>query len=681
MRTLLGIISAIFLTLIQFNLHALEFNEAGKVNLYVQNLTFSSDSYASYEIVLVNNTSIDIKNITMTVDSSILDGGKSGIEKLDAFLHTWTTNAGAKPTNYYPKYINNDQQVLFRANFNGKLKKGTKEIFRGGLPINKARFTGLAGMVLGYSDGNKDIQSTGTIQFNTSFKDLNNSSFTGITGEITAAIAVTDLKAFKMPYTFKIVNGKITNPLVNLPAPQEYYIVFPGDIYMGTNQFKSLNPKFEYKKLTPSGNINLDITYSQQKVQMQAFHIYTDGLETGEKVPLDITSENGYHDTSKCLENGDKFIEVPAPSKNVSYKIAIPKANSGVRPSKNSLTVNTATIASTDSHDISFSPRGKYLTVGYWESWNASVKMADAAINNYNTIIVAFGEVKGSSINLFGSAGLTIPSLVSDDMKKARANGAELILLSFGGQDTNNTFKPKWAVEPSYLPTPQEIEELASNLISFIRSNGFDGIDFDLEIGLSDTTFNNLLKKIKELDKTMIITCAPQLYPKSKTEWEKIRLISHFDKITGKSSEPYESALKDGSFDYVFLQIYNSPEYKIGIYNETDIEFISASFNYILTNNLISKKTVLIPGEPTSKAGGWADGEIYGNKKYNSDSELIYKGIIEQIKLLQDKPQFGGFMGWSIQTDANYDYKADLPGKIEWAFGENVMSYAKSLNK
>lgn len=85
MRPLLGIIAALFLTLIQFNLHAIEFNEAGKVNLYVQNLTFSSDSYASYEIVLVNNTSTDIKNITMTVDSSILDGGKSGIKKLDGF--------------------------------------------------------------------------------------------------------------------------------------------------------------------------------------------------------------------------------------------------------------------------------------------------------------------------------------------------------------------------------------------------------------------------------------------------------------------------------------------------------------------------------------------------------------------------------------------------------------------
>ncbi|MCW8998024.1 MAG: glycoside hydrolase family 18 protein, partial [Kangiellaceae bacterium] len=144
---------------------------------------------------------------------------------------------------------------------------------------------------------------------------------------------------------------------------------------------------------------------------------------------------------------------------------------------------------------------GSSLMVGYLQSWSSNVTFTDAANYGYTAIVLAFGSVNGTKVDIYDGKFVADPTTAElrADITKAKQSGAKQILISFGGG--NNTYEPNGA----------PIDELASNMVNFCKENGFTGIDFDLEINGDADYLDQLCAAIKEQDETLLLTAAPQI--------------------------------------------------------------------------------------------------------------------------------------------------------------------------
>ena len=282
-------------------------------------------------------------------------------------------------------------------------------------------------------------------------------------------------------------------------------------------------------------------------------------------------------------------------------------------------------------------------TYGPWK--HKEVKISEAAQKGYNTLVLAFAELKGDTpMEFCGDQFLAYttwetftakPSAVDDmvnDIKLAKQKyGLKHVLVSVGGAtDTFQMGNPK---------------VMADNVVDFLDKFNLDGIDFDLEHSVDPSELDQLIKDIKTARPGTIVSAAPQFNEISTGDYNFV--------TSGKSCD-YTTAINNGEFDYLFVQLYNTDSYSIDGYNQKDAEFVSAAFNYMIDNNLVPKTTMIVPGEPASEAGG-GEGTIYHNVKYSTQRDA-WNAVRGQVVALSNQAQFGGFFTWSVNHDADSDY-------------------------
>ncbi|MGR5149801.1 glycosyl hydrolase family 18 protein [Photobacterium alginatilyticum] len=272
------------------------------------------------------------------------------------------------------------------------------------------------------------------------------------------------------------------------------------------------------------------------------------------------------------------------------------------------------------------------LMVGYLQSWSSNVTFTQAAECGYNAIVLAFGEIDGSTVNIYDGffAAAHTPELLKQDISNAKEKGAKQILLSVGG--ANNTYNP------GGVP----VNELAGNIVSFLNEYGFTGIDFDLEIEGDGAYLDELCQSLKSIEPALIITAAPQLNQGA----HETDLIL----VSSGNCRMYDQAVNNHRFDYLFIQAYNNPWPVINNTQETDVEFISNSFINLTTT--IPNSTKIVIGEP-------ADRQAAGTSIFTVAEvpDNIYQLIHDQYETIYSNPQFGGAMVWSINLDAQNGYQ------------------------
>ncbi|MDE1462187.1 glycosyl hydrolase family 18 protein [Spartinivicinus poritis] len=272
------------------------------------------------------------------------------------------------------------------------------------------------------------------------------------------------------------------------------------------------------------------------------------------------------------------------------------------------------------------------LMVGYLQSWSKDITFSDAAASGYDCIVMAFGAINGVNVDI--SDGYFSPSPtpydLKEDIKDAKQKGAKQILFSVGGE--RNTYNPNNA----------NTRELANNLISFFNEYGFTGIDFDLEIDGDSDYLDELCAALKHVDPNIYITAAPQL--NQADHGSNLFLVS-----TG-NAKMYDKAIANNHFDYLFIQAYNNPWPLLDGSGETDVDFISKSFNNL--KKTIPTNTLITIGEPANK-------EAAGTSIFTvpNPPEDIYQAIAKQYNSIASDSQFGGAMVWSINHDKNDDYQ------------------------
>jgi chitinase len=289
---------------------------------------------------------------------------------------------------------------------------------------------------------------------------------------------------------------------------------------------------------------------------------------------------------------------------------------------------------------------------GYWQNWysnnstQAPVKLTDIP-TNYQTVIIAFADLatNGSvSFSVQGSPYAGDSKTFKNDIKTLQSQGRK-VLISIGGQ--NASFN---------VNNQTQENQFVSSLSGVITAYGFDGVDYDIEHGLSQSNAKYLVSATSRLKnsfnakgKTLIFTTAPET------------LDTYFAYLqNGK----YTALIKSGLVDRVQVQLYNSgcmPGNMAGslCYQQGTVDFIVSqvdstirAFKAAGIQNAERLYVAGFPSAPAAAGGGYTDPSII--KK--ALTCLRTGKQCGQYKPASTYPNFNQLMNWSINYDAKNQY-------------------------
>ncbi|GLZ39142.1 glycosyl hydrolase family 18 protein [Actinokineospora sp. NBRC 105648] len=302
-----------------------------------------------------------------------------------------------------------------------------------------------------------------------------------------------------------------------------------------------------------------------------------------------------------------------------------------------SSTTTTTTTPPTTTTSTPPGPLPKHVLTGYWQNFDNGAKTLTIAQvpTTYDIIAVAFADATANR----GEVTFTLdPALATKlggytdaqfkaDIKTAQARGQKVII-SVGGE--------KGTV---WVGDSASSSAFANSVSKLIRDYGFDGVDIDLENGVSSQYMGAALRTIYA-NGGKVITFAPQT-------------------IDGQSAQqPYFQlalAVKD------ILTIWNMQYYNSGtmngcdgnVYSQGTVNFLTALACIQLQGGLRADQVGLgLPASPSGAGGGYQS-----PANVNSALNCLAKGTgCGTFKPSTTYPGIRGAMTWSINWDASNGY-------------------------
>lgn len=313
-----------------------------------------------------------------------------------------------------------------------------------------------------------------------------------------------------------------------------------------------------------------------------------------------------------------------------------------------------------------------YLATGYETPVANRYITIDQAVNmGYNVVILAFAEIDGSNNINFeysdsfplgfsaydngdgaptGSESICKPNAIAamkQDIAKHKADGSLMYtLISIGGSGHTVNIPQ----------TQDQIQQLAQNIVTFLKTYDLDGVDFDIENAINGNNFHQLLQAIRteaarQGMNQVILTAAPQA---NSLDSNNPYLV---DFVTTSIQNNFDIAIQNSDFDYVWLQGYNTGaatnliHYNGQNVDETMAEYIPAAYNYFINNQnthvTVPRKTQVIIGEPvTIDAVQQAAAAVWYNPKY-SNADAVYSALAANYSKLSQPSA----MAWTINHD------------------------------
>ncbi|HEY2577367.1 MAG TPA: glycoside hydrolase family 18 protein [Streptosporangiaceae bacterium] len=279
-----------------------------------------------------------------------------------------------------------------------------------------------------------------------------------------------------------------------------------------------------------------------------------------------------------------------------------------------------------------------HLLEGYWQDFtNGAMPLTLAQVpTSYNLIAVAFGSATGTP----GQVAFSLdPTLSSDlggytqqqfinDIKTLNARGQKVIL-SIGG--ANGTISVSDSASAS---------EFASSVNSLIQQYGFNGVDIDLENGVSPTFMAQALNQLSSDDPGLIITLAPQTVDMQSTGGDYFQLALDIKSIlTMVNDQYYNSGTMNGCDG--------------NVYAEATENFMTALTCIELNGGLSPSQVGLgLPASPSAAGSGYTSPSVV-----NSALDCLAAGTsCGSFKPPSTYPSIRGAMTWSINWDASNGY-------------------------
>ncbi|HWG25356.1 glycosyl hydrolase family 18 protein [Actinospica sp.] len=295
-----------------------------------------------------------------------------------------------------------------------------------------------------------------------------------------------------------------------------------------------------------------------------------------------------------------------------------------------------------------------HVLAGYWQDFtNTAPALSLASVpTGYNLVDVAFASTDSANdggvtysvdSGLSSALGGYTDAQFTADVATLHSRGQK-VLLSIGGQ--NGTI----SVASSSAAT-----NFANSAYSLMKQYGFDGVDIDLENGVTPTYMAQALQDLHNLaGSSLIITLAPQTIDMQSTGSDYFALALDIKSILTIS----------------FTQYYNSGTMNGcdgNVYAEATENFVTALACTQFEGGLSQSQVGI--GLPATSAAG-PDGGYVSPSTVNAELDcLAAKANCGSFVPPSAWPGIGGAMDWSINWDASSGY----------AFANTVGPYLKSL--
>ncbi|HEY3978920.1 MAG TPA: glycosyl hydrolase family 18 protein [Streptosporangiaceae bacterium] len=368
---------------------------------------------------------------------------------------------------------------------------------------------------------------------------------------------------------------------------------------------------------------------------------------TSSSVSLSWTAPAGPVTSYTVLENGTTAATVTGTSATVTglapstaYTFAVTAVNSaGTSPSSATVSATTPAAPGGGGGGGGSSGLPAHLLMGYWQDFtNGAMPLSLAAVpSSYNLIAVAFGNATATPGQVTFSVdsglaaalgGYTQAQFISD-IKTLHARGQKVIL-SVGGQ--NGSISVTDAASAS---------EFAASVSSIISQYGFDGVDIDLENGVSPTFMASALEQLSgDVGPGLIITLAPQTVDTQSAGDDYFQLALNIKSIlTMINTQYYNSGTMNGCDG--------------NVYAEATENFMTALACTELQGGLSAAQVGLgLPASPSAAGSGYASPSVVNDALDCLAARTSCGSFVPQAA----SPGLRGVMTWSINWDASSGY-------------------------
>lgn len=218
-----------------------------------------------------------------------------------------------------------------------------------------------------------------------------------------------------------------------------------------------------------------------------------------------------------------------------------------------------------------------------------------------------------------------------------------------------------------------------------LKNGKINGVDLDLEGGFTSAQIMALAKGFS--DKGYLVSVAPQVYRSSST-YSNIDSSNPAGLVLtsgypNSEQSNYTPAIASGYVDYVFVQTYNTGDWTIDGYSESQVEFFQAVAKAL--NNMtqadcsayisdtsgvcIPDNSSIVIGTVANAAGANNEYNIFGvvaGTSYNQETVLskLKLGIDNMIADTSNYKYFNGVMMWSLNTDYDPTDYGDNSAKV-----------------
>ncbi len=281
----------------------------------------------------------------------------------------------------------------------------------------------------------------------------------------------------------------------------------------------------------------------------------------------------------------------------------------------------------------------EHLLTGYWQNFDngaACLKISDVP-TAYQLIAVAFADAAGQP----GAVSFTLDPTLSSrlggytkqqfiaDIAAAKGRGQKVIL-SVGGQNGSVS-----------VGSDESAANFANSVYSLMQEYGFDGVDIDLENGISPDYMASALRQLSaKAGSGLIITLAPQTLDMQTVSSGYFRLALQIkDILTIVNTQYYNSGSMLGQDGKV--------------YSQGTVDFITALAAIQLENGLRPDQVGLgLPASSNAAGSGYVSPSVV-NSALNILAEGASGGSYTPPRTY---PSLRGAMTWSVNWDASNQY-------------------------